>query len=70
MQYKIIIKKGFKFSIAGGSGVLTGLAIQYLLTTDLHLYYFDSAIVGYLFGFLVNFGLNIWPMKNITIDKP
>jgi len=53
------IVKGVKFAIAGGLGVLTGLAIQYLLTSMLHVYYLDSAIVGYGAGFGVNYCGNI-----------
>lgn len=53
------IVKGIKFAIAGGLGVLTGLAIQYLLTSMLHVYYLDSAVVGYGAGFVVNYCGNI-----------
>lgn len=51
--------KGVKFAVAGGLGVLTGLAIQYVLTSMLHVYYLDSAVVGYGAGFCVNYVGNI-----------
>ena len=53
------LTKGFKFAIAGGLGVLTGLVIQYVLTSLLHVYYIESAIVGYGAGFVVNYVGNI-----------
>jgi putative flippase GtrA len=53
------VVKGIKFAIAGGLGVLTGLAIQYLLTSMLHVYYIESAVVGYGAGFVVNYTGNI-----------
>jgi putative flippase GtrA len=55
----IFLIKGIKFAIAGGLGVLTGLAIQYALTSILHVYYIESAVVGYGAGFVVNYLGNI-----------
>ncbi len=59
MPMMSFIVKGVKFAIAGGLGVLTGLAIQYLLTSTFHVYYLDSAVVGYGAGFVVNYCGNI-----------
>jgi len=53
------VVKGIKFAMAGGLGVLTGLAVQYVLTSILHVYYIESAIAGYGAGFIVNYVGNI-----------
>jgi putative flippase GtrA len=51
--------KGTKFAAAGGLGVLTGLVVQYVLTSMLHVYYVESAVAGYGAGFIVNYVGNI-----------
>jgi hypothetical protein len=53
------IKKGVKFAIAGGLGVAAGLAVQYVLTSILHVYYLESAIAGYGSGAIINYVGNI-----------
>jgi putative flippase GtrA len=59
MRLSSFIQKGVKFAIAGGLGVLAGLATQYLMTSVFHIYYLDSAIIGYAVGFVVNYVGNI-----------
>ena len=53
------MKKGVKFAIAGGLGVLAGLMTQFLLTSVFQVYYLESAIIGYAVGFIVNYVGNI-----------
>jgi hypothetical protein len=53
------IIKGIKFAIAGGLGVIAGLAVQYVLTSILHVYYLESAIAGYGSGAIINYVGNI-----------
>ena len=59
LRLSSFILKGAKFAIAGGLGVLAGLATQYLMTSIFHFYYLESAIVGYAVGFIVNYIGNI-----------
>lgn len=57
--FNSLMKKGVKFAIAGGLGVLAGLGTQYLLTTLFHVFYLESAVFGYGVGFIINYLGNI-----------
>jgi len=66
---KNVIKEFVKFGVVGGIGTLINIAILYLLTEKVGVYYLISAIFSFLVAMSSNFILNkIWTFKeNIKI---
>ncbi|MBU5575065.1 MAG: glycosyltransferase family 2 protein [Candidatus Aenigmatarchaeota archaeon] len=61
MLYKKIIKKFVKFCIVGAFGTLLNIAVLYVLTEKLYIFYMISAVFAFVVALTSNFILNkIW----------
>ena len=61
---KNIINEFFKFAFVGGIGTIINIAILYLLTEKLGIYYLISAIFSFIIAMSSNFILNkVWTFK-------
>ena len=67
------IRKAFKFGTVGGITTITGLIELYFLTSILHIFYLDSAVITTFIGFTQNFVGNVLngniPLEDLTEEK-
>ena len=65
-----VVKEFFKFAFVGGIGTLINVAILYLLTEKVGIYYLVSAIFSFVVAMTSNFFLNkIWTFKENLVSS-